>query len=64
MTAITSVDDRNTAILASYTRGTLFVVTHSDDVGKRADYTNGVGYGLTFAHTTTLGIGETKYITA
>jgi hypothetical protein len=64
MTAITCVDDRDTAIFASYTRRTLFVVAHSDDVGKRADYTNGVRYCLAFAYATALGIREAKYITA
>jgi hypothetical protein len=64
MTAIACVDDRNTAILASYARRALFVVTHSDDVGKRADYTDGVGNSLAFAYATALGIRETKYITS
>jgi hypothetical protein len=64
MSAITSVDDRNTAILAGYARRALLVVTHSDDVGKRADYTDGVGYCLALAYATALGIREAKYITA
>jgi hypothetical protein len=38
-------------------------VTHSNDIGKRAYYPDGVGYRFAFAYATALGIGETEYIT-
>ena len=35
VSAVACVDNRDTTELACHTRGTLFVVAHGDDVGKR-----------------------------
>jgi hypothetical protein len=38
-------------------------VTHSNDVGERANDTDGVGYRFAFAHATALSIRETEDVT-
>ncbi len=64
VSAIARIDDGNAAVLACHTWGTLFVVAHGDDVGKRRDDAHRIGYRLALAHRTRPGVGEAQHVAA
>ena len=64
MAAISSVDDGDSAVFGCHTRTAFFEMAHRNDIGKRAHHANRVGYRLTLAYRTALGIAEAKHLTA
>ena len=50
MATITGIDNGNIRVVLSHKWGTLFAMTHSDNIGKASNNTHSIGYRLALAH--------------